>query len=272
MVEDIVAYKCPKCKKINDIVTKTCSCGYMVLENDSGIKSYSENEILKREYFYNLIKSFRIPFIIYSLLLIIFIISGTQGKIILSLTLFIFGIINTLIPLKRLLIYNRVIAAICIFLGIFSTLICSYNSDNIDIKKNLKIMKNSSLNQDSLDLKSDQDIYNFMNECENLDYENVFRDIDKFSNKKIKCSGQIAQIIDDKNNNFLRINVTYLSDLEVYKNSVWVDCSSIKEKFLEWETVDVWGNIKGKRPFNTYSGSIINIPEIKARNILRKEK
>lgn len=105
-------------------------------------------------------------------------------------------------------------------------------------------------------------------QCENIPYNDIARDPDRFIDRKVKYTGEVIQTSETGSNIVLRINITE-NEYGYYEDTVWVNYMYIEneKRLLEDDIVKFWGEFKGLKSYKSVLGAKITIPEINARVI-----
>jgi hypothetical protein len=111
-------------------------------------------------------------------------------------------------------------------------------------------------------------IDDYKSQSKNIAYDELARDPDKYKSTKVKFTGKIVQIQDNGSNIILRVNVTK-GEYNIYKDTIWVNYSYSpnEKKLLENDIVNIWGESKGTKSYQSVLGGQITIPEVNARFI-----
>lgn len=250
---DIIGYLCPACKTPNPASVKYCvKCGQWLLDTVNEAKPLTKNEYKK---FFSEIegeKSFFKKSVIWIefIVFLIFFISGTaNAKMWLSLLLCIVGLISIIKPLRFIGIKKRLkgLATLCI--GFIFLLISGYYLSLA--KPTGSIVKNIDIN-------------GFKSQSIKLTYDNLARETDKFINQKVKLTGKVIQIQEGYGNRvIIRVNVTK-GQYGIYQDTVWVnyEYKQGEKRFLENDTINVWGVVKGRKSYVSVLGGKVTLPEI----------
>ncbi|MDI3481481.1 MAG: hypothetical protein PWQ97_1136 [Tepidanaerobacteraceae bacterium] len=250
--DDIFAYLCPICKTPNHKSSTYCiKCGHWLLDSNFKAVPLTEKEYyqsIKNENYIGQKKEKHIfPIVFYSLFLLLFFLVSVSGKIFFSLLIILYGIINIIVPLKKLLINRRLIGVVILIAGIVTMVICSnfYNSNT----NNISVVN----------------IEEYKSQCTTISYDNLAHETEKYVNKKVKLTGQVIQVQENGNRVMLLVNVTK-GDFNIYRDTVWINYTlKIGEKhIIENDIINLWGTVKGRKTYKTVLGSQNTIPEIDA--------
>ena len=191
-----------------------------------------------------------IPIIIYILVILVFFTVSTEAKFLLTLLVVLFGLINIIVPLKRLLIDKRIKGVGVLLLGIiafFSVIILLPDNE----------VETSTIN-----------IPQFKEESVTVVYDDLARETDEYIDTKVKLTGKVIQIQESGKNIILRVNVTK-GEYNIYDDTVWVNYTMKdgEKHILEEDIINFWGIVKGRKTYKTVLGSSVTIPEIDAVSI-----
>jgi len=250
--DDVFVYLCPICKTPNPKSVKYCiKCGHWLLSTNFPAQPLNEKEYYD---FINKINSTQkkskrsvFPTIFYSLFFLFFLAVPLEGKILLALLIILYGIINIIVPLRKLLIYKRSVGSVILLGGIFIFIFCSVLYDyNI---RNTTIVN----------------ISEFKSQCTTIPYEKLARETERYVNSKIKLTGQVFQVQENGNRVVLMVNVTK-GNFDIYQDPVWVNYLLKKgeKHILQGDIIDLWGTVKGRKSYITVLGNKMTVPEINA--------
>lgn len=255
---DVFVYLCPICKTPNPKFATYCvKCGHWLLSTDFPAQPLNEKE------YYNLINNMNyteqkkrksvFPIVFYSLFLLLFLAIPIEGKIFLSLLIILYGIINIIVPLRKLLINKRSVGIIILLAGIVIIVVCSTSYNNI---QNTTVVN----------------VNEYKSQCITIPYNKLARETEKYVNTKIKLTGQVIQVQENGNRVMLLVNVTK-DDFNIYKDTVLVNyiLKDGEKHILQGDIINLWGTVKGRKTYIAVLGNKNTVPEINAVAIEIKE-
>lgn len=123
------------------------------------------------------------------------------------------------------------------------------------------VSPNSSISEESKSM-SESD---FKSACEDMKYDDLFRNIKDNNGKKLHFKGQIQQVVSDSEyESTYLIQVTHDSEYDMWDDAVYVvlDRTNVKDKFLEEDVVDFYGECNGSYSYTSIFGQSIEVPKI----------
>lgn len=95
-------------------------------------------------------------------------------------------------------------------------------------------------------------------QCEEMDFNKVNKNADKYKGDKFKVSGKIIQIMEDNNGGVMRVAMD-----DMYDNVVYVTYTGTND-FVEDDYITAYGECDGSYTYTSTIGASITLPKIDA--------
>ncbi|KGN00012.1 hypothetical protein Z969_10250 [Clostridium novyi A str. 4570] len=255
--DDVFVYLCPICKTPNPkYVTHCVKCGHWML--DTNFKSIPLSE---KQYYNSLgVKNYTkkhqeesgnpvIAKILYIIFFVFFIFSSLDVKFGLCVFMAIFGIINILVPIRKLLINRRSTGVKILAVGLVLTVVCA---NYFDITPTTVSKPKVSMSE-------------YKKQCKPITYDELAHNTEKYVNRNVKLTGQVIQVEERGDSVNLRVNITKGS-FDIYKDTIWVNYNlkSKQHHIIEEDIINIWGIVRGRKTYRTIMGSNVTLPEVNA--------
>lgn len=158
--------------------------------------------------------------------------------------------------------------------------VCEYKSENIgtvsvdDIKKlNIDNYESEAILYDNNGTKIDvnDDFYKtqkdeFISKCQNYSYKEIFRNSENYVGKYAVFTGEVAQVIDNKEFYDIRINVTK-DEYGYYDDTMYASIpkSYFQGRILEDDIITIYGRLSELNTYTSIFGADVTIPAIYVR-------
>lgn len=117
-----------------------------------------------------------------------------------------------------------------------------------------------------------EDKQQFINECQNYNYEDISRNPNEYKDKKAKFEGQVIQVQENGNNIVLRVNVTkteneFADGGYLWDDTIYVEYTRQEEnesRILEDDIIHIYGKLNGVKSYKSVLGDEITIPLVEA--------
>lgn len=120
----------------------------------------------------------------------------------------------------------------------------------------------SSISEESKNM-SESD---FKSSCKNIKYDDLFRNIKEYDGEKVHVKGKINQVVSDGEKESIYMVAITKGEYETWTDIVYVvlDRSNYKDKLLEGDIVDFYGECNGTKTYTTVLGAGNEVPKISA--------
>ena len=118
-----------------------------------------------------------------------------------------------------------------------------------------------------------KDFYNmqkdiFISKCQNYSYKEIFRNSEKYISKYAVFTGEVIDVIEDKEYYFARVNVTR-NEYGYYEDTIFASIpkSSFQGRVLAEDVITIYGNLSELTTYKSVLGTLITLPTINARYV-----
>lgn len=122
------------------------------------------------------------------------------------------------------------------------------------------LLPNSNISEESKKMSESE----FKADCDNVSYKELFRNIKDYDGKRLHFKGQIKQVVSDgESESEYLISVTK-DEYDYWEDNIYVilDRTNFKDKLLEDDIVEFYGECNGSYSYTTILGASEEVPKM----------
>ncbi len=258
MSDDIFGYRCPICKTINPEKVKYCvHCGHWLLDT-----TFSAQPLNKEEY----LKEFKSrPVTLLNTLKIILVVSAAIFFLIFLIGLLVSSnktsqVLAPILGLSSLI--GLAVAVIMLFTRALFHKGLKYKNITILAVASFITLCIAATHTPDKTATPTPSLEEIRTSAIDIPYDDLARNAKQLTGQKVHYTGNVIQVIESPP--ILRIDVAKPKPGEFVQSNkiIYITRKDNAGRILEYDTVEIWGTVKGLKTYTPWTGAPITIPEI----------